>query len=131
MNPAEVNAVIIDTEGNAEIRYIRPDLDTIKGLLGGGWLEAIGPLVDTYGDWHAYVDEEGKIKRLPINHAATLFAQSIGWGWGDTLRGPVVFLGRAKADSEDGGAAEGDVPTEVVKAALDFYREFGKVDLGH
>jgi hypothetical protein len=129
MSQNEANAVIITADGNAEIRYVRTDLDSIKAILDGGWLEPIGPLTDEFGEWHAYVDEEGKIKGLPINHAATKFARDIGWGSHDVLCGPVVFLGRG-GTGEDGGVGEGDVPDEVIAAVLAFYREFGEVNLG-
>jgi hypothetical protein len=106
-----VAALIVQPDGTAEIRDIDPDFMAIKEVLNGGWLEAIHPRDPGFGQWHAYVDEEGKLKGLPINPAATAFAQSIGWWSSDALCGPVVFLG-------DKGPDEGDVPPEVVGLAV-------------
>lgn len=66
------------------------DLDRMRELIGGGWLEAIyGP------DWCAFLDEEGKLKGLRPNTAAEAVARTCGWqgDWRDYLAGPVVFVG--------------------------------------
>lgn len=114
--PNPVAALIVQPDGSAEIRDIDPTLDTLKELVGG-WLEAIHPGDVSHGLWHAYIDEEGKLKQLPVNEAGTAFAHSIGWPHGDVLVGPVVFLGSG-GTGEDRGAEEADVPPEVVGAAV-------------
>ncbi len=117
-----VRALVIDEQGSAEVRQIEGNLDSIKGIVGG-WIEAIGPVVNTFGAWHGYVDEEGKLKHYPVNLIATSFAISIGWGGAvmrDTLHGPVVFLGDDTASGN-----ESDVPVEVLRQAVKFYREYG------
>lgn len=111
-----VAALIVQPDGTAEVRDIEPDLEAIKAVLDGGWLEIITPRTSEFGYWHAYCDEEGKLKRLPINPAATAFAQSIGWWSSDALCGPVVFLGESGTGEDAGG--EGDVPPEVVGLAV-------------
>lgn len=97
----------------AEIRDVatnRPD--EIRAILGG-WLEAIAGPAGVAGPWHAYCDEEGKIKGRAINTLATVLAIRLGWeglALGDVfLVGPVVFLGGAGPD-------EADVPAEVLTA---------------
>lgn len=64
------------------------EYDTIHTALEGGWLEAVSA-----PGFLAYVDEEGKIKDLPVNRVATDYARLAGWVSDDVLCGPVVFLG--------------------------------------
>lgn len=71
----------------------------------GGFLEAIH---DPNGKWHAYLDEEGKIKGLDVNPVATLVARRAGWLVPDLLCGPVMFLGTDRAPEE------ADVPQSVI-----------------
>jgi hypothetical protein len=106
-----VTALVIQPDGRGEVQNIGTDLDSIKEVVGG-WLEAIYPSTDQYGNWHAYIDEEGKLKGLPINKVGTAFAHSIGWDRGiDVLVGPVIFFGYAP-DGE-----EGSIPPQVMEAA--------------
>lgn len=102
---ADSAAPILDT-------WIEPDLASIQGHLGGGYLEGVST---GDGGWHAYCDEEGKLKRLPVNHDATQLAVHLGWGTYDVLCGPVVFLGDGKSGEE------GDVPRHVVELALTLF----------
>ncbi|MGV8973686.1 MAG: DUF3846 domain-containing protein [Rhodoglobus sp.] len=97
-----VKILWIDTHEdiNVELREVPADLDGLRSEVGGGWLEAIGPY-DGSHDWTGYCDEEGKIVGLPVNVRATRLARLIGWTTGDTLNGPVVFLGPADADGND------------------------------
>jgi hypothetical protein len=106
-----VKAVIVRADGDIEIGPVNPTLDGIKSVVGG-WLEAIHPTGDQYGVWHAYVDEEGKLKGLPPNPVATGFVTGLGWRGGDVLCGPVVILG------EDGEGEEADAPEQVQRAAM-------------
>ena len=93
--------VIVVPVGEELLRYEEipvPTYDGIRSLLDGGMLEGIG------GDnWFGYVDEEGKMKGLPVNGRATRLARHLGWRGmqGDVLCGPVVFLGPADEDGDD------------------------------
>jgi|ERR1035437_10478237 hypothetical protein len=78
--------------------------DELKALVGG-WIEGIGGDVGGSGThvWSGYVDEEGKIKGLPVNDEATIFAGATGWyGAGsDVLCGPVVIIGPPDEEGDD------------------------------
>ena len=84
------------------------DLPAMQSLLDDGWLEGIG--VPERG-WVGFVDEEGRLKGLPLNVAASRVAVSRGW-LGGTLVGPVVFCGTADAHGDFT-----DVPDDLVDAA--------------
>lgn len=107
-----LRVLYMPADGHPEVRHITPDLEHMQALVGG-WLEAISgsthlinePGPGPYWHWTAYLDEEGKIKRLPVNRAATLFARAIGWQ-GDTLVGPVVFMGPPNRDGEETDAPD-------------------------
>lgn len=109
-----LQALLINTDGTASMIKITDDYSSLYDIVGG-YIEPIAPVDGGYGNWHAYVNEEGKIHELESNPAATAFARSIGWApyGGDFLVGPVVFLGPNAKDH----SAEGDVPLEVVGAA--------------
>jgi len=91
-----ITVLIVPVEGAPRVETITPDLDTFKGLLDGGWLEGIAG-----NGWTGYCDEEGKLKGLPINMAATMLAHAHGWPRGDLLCGPVVFMGPTDREGED------------------------------
>jgi hypothetical protein len=92
------------------VKSIEANLDGIKALLDGGWLEGVR---GTDYRWHAYCDEEGKFKGLPGNTRATLVAAHLGWPHhGDVLCGPVVFLGG------DAAGDEADLPQKVIDVAM-------------
>lgn len=113
-----VLALLVDGAG-ATLLPLPVELRAFKGAIGGGWLEAIG-VPDPVGDlpaWHAYLDEEGKLKRLPANVPATRLARAAGWPGNDLLHGPVLFLGTAPPSGEDGSAGEADVPAPLVTLA--------------
>lgn len=101
-----VKVLVIPAEGNAKLRTIEPKLDRLREALGGGWLEGV-----TYHGGHAYCDEEGKFKGLPVNVAATELAHDLGWPEGDYLTGTVIFLG----NGPDG--TEADVSEDVIRKA--------------
>ena len=66
----------------------------IKKLLNGGMLQLI-PHFDTYNNkpCHAYCDDEGKIKQLPINEFATiLWMTQLPSPIDDVLVGPIVIV---------------------------------------
>lgn len=90
-----------------EVEGITPDL--LKKAIGG-WLEGIGGVDHADRPWFAYLDEEGKLKRLEPNWRATWLAMRLGWR-GDVLVGPVVFVGPPDAEGDDT-----DVPEFVLEA---------------
>lgn len=96
---------MIRPDGVAEVVETRTDLASMRALIGGGWLEGVGATIES--SWHAYCDEDGKNKGLPMNPVATVLAQRLGWPTGDVLCGTVVFLGTD-------GPHEADVPDEVL-----------------
>lgn len=104
-----ITALIIDTEGNAEVRDIVPDLGTLQGLVGG-YLEAVAGHLPSGEEWHAYVNEDGAWKGLSLNPTATLLCTALGWAGGQVLVGPAVFLSSDRGD-------EATVPPAVIAAA--------------
>lgn len=108
-----VKAVVIEEDGTVEVRQVKTDLESMNALVGG-YLEA----VTGNGPWHAYVDEEGKYKNLPVNYVANLVLTRLGWpgiSLGDFVVGRVVILG-------DDGPDEADVPEDVAAVALNAHR---------
>lgn len=84
------------------------DLDTMKDLIGGGWLEAVSG-----DDFTAYLDEEGKIKGLPYNPRATALVERLGRPLGsDIICGDVVLFG-----SPDDEGYDTDIPQRVIDVA--------------
>jgi hypothetical protein len=79
---------------------------TIRANLNNGWLEEVHGTT-----WSAYVDEEGLLKDLPLNMAASLLAWRFGY-LGDALVGPVVFVGPSNQRGDDTS-----VPPEFLEAA--------------
>lgn len=84
--------------------------------LVGGFIEG----VSGFGDWVAYVDEEGKLKMSPTNPRATVLAHVHGWPKGDIICGPAVFLGR-------NGPEETSVPEWIVATCDDIEADMGIV----
>lgn len=96
MKKIAVLRVPADMEEPIQLVTVEADLDTLRGLLDGGWLEGIG------GDgWTAYLDEEGRIKGLPVNRRATTLARMLLWGSGEQVVGPVVFLGPVDRNGDE------------------------------
>lgn len=90
------------------VKEVENRLEPMSDAIGGGYIENIS------GDgWSAYLDEEGKLKGLPVNVRATFFATSIlGWPSNDLLCGQVVFMGPVDRDGYDTS-----VPQKLIKAA--------------
>jgi hypothetical protein len=92
--------------GIAEEIEIGSGLDSLQKAVGG-WIELL-PINDEH---HAYIDEEGKLKNLPINELATKFAHKyIGIAPYDCIVGPMIILGNDPSDPEE----EGDANTPTV-----------------
>lgn len=101
-----VQALIIEPGKLSRLEDIEPDLPTLNKLVGG-WLEG----VDIHQGWHAYINEEGKLRGMSANMAATLLCHTLGWPRGDVLVGTVVFLGTGRDGSEKA------VPQAVIDTA--------------
>lgn len=102
-----MKVIVIQANGTVRVEYLKSS-DEIKNHLNGGWLEMITFDKST----HAYIDEEGKQKQLPVNRIATaLFAGKLFTG--DMIVGPMVLLGtlndRGQIDGE-----EYDVPDNIM-----------------
>lgn len=119
---SEVNTIILRADGNAEIAYVDNGLEAAQKTVGG-YIEAITPDCDTgFGNWLAWVNEDGKSTRLPRNHIAETLLTKYGWrGDGDYLVGTIMLVG-------DGGADTVDVPDEVLVDVLAHFREHGTVE---
>lgn len=97
--------IIVRTDGTTTVTAVAasPDLDTLRTSIGGGWLEQIPgfnqfPLENgKHQPAVAFCDEEGKLKPLPVNEAATqmwckVLKLSPPSYMPDVLRGDVVIL---------------------------------------
>jgi hypothetical protein len=112
-----VLVMLVDGTG-AHVLRVAPTVDSFRSLIGG-WLEAIHPinLPTNVPPWHAYLDEEGKLKALPRNVPATRIAQAAGWAPIDILCGPVIFVGDGPPSDPSG---ESSVPAVLVTLARPF-----------
>ena len=119
-NQRIVRAVIIPAEVDkpASIEDIRADAATLQRLVGG-WIEAING-----DDWTAFVNEEGKLNRLPINQAGNRILGVLEWDaiGLDVVVGPLVILGPA-----DSNGGETGITDAVLAKILDWYRANGTV----
>jgi Domain of unknown function (DUF3846) len=102
MTQRPVRALIIQPDGRSEDTTVQADLAGLNAAVGG-LIECV-----TLRICHLYCDEEGKLKGLPVNKAATALAHTLGWMHGDVLCGPVIFLGNHPQ------GAEADVPQSVI-----------------
>jgi len=102
-----LRTLVVHTDGSHEVTQVEDQLTALQAAIGGGWIEGVSSAIDA--DWHAYCDEEGKLKGLPMNLVATTLAHALGWIADDVLVGDVIFLG----NGEDG--AEADVPERVIQ----------------
>lgn len=86
-----ITAVLIPTDGPARTVTIDPDnsTETFQSLVGG-YIEAI----DLPDGNSAFLNEEGKLQGLPVNHAATTALRGHLMP-GDVIAGPLVVIGPA------------------------------------
>lgn len=97
-SPNTFKAVIIPVKGDTvEVEWEHPVYPKLREALGG-WLEAVSP----HEKVTLFMDEEGKLKGLPVNPIAT-------WLWWflqpetrgvDTINGTVVVTGGTDEDGE-------------------------------
>lgn len=108
--------LLVKADGEAQVLDEKADLATLQRLVGG-YIEMFGPSEGS--GWLGYCNEEGKLRRLPLNQRATTLAFEGGWHrGGDFLVGDVVFLGPGDAEGGD---------TEVTDDFLALSEHVGKV----
>ena len=88
----KINVLIKRPNKPAMIEEVDNTLDGMRSLIGG-YIEAL-PLANDALLCHipgicAFCDEEGKLKRLPVN----FLIGNIVLGWLDPVCGPVIFAG--------------------------------------
>lgn len=91
-------ALLIPVEGPVTELDLDDGEDSLRVLQAavGGWIEAVRlpRFIRGAGRATAYVNEEGKLERLPINRRATDFMiPGIGLFPGDYIAGPMVVAG--------------------------------------
>ncbi|WP_240974874.1 DUF3846 domain-containing protein [Crystallibacter degradans] len=104
-------ALIIPADLNepARVETIDAGLETLQTLVGGN-IEAVSG-----GDWHFYLNEEGKILGLDWNRRAALLVLQETGVLADLYCGNTVFLG----ETRDGD--EGDVPRDLIDLAQQLF----------
>jgi hypothetical protein len=106
-----MKAIVIKPGEQPEVKELNPE-DGIKAELGGGWLEGL-----RFADnAHAFIDEEGKEKELPVNELATQLCTKYGVGLAesDVIVGTFIIVGTLNEDGEAGGD-EHDVPSLLIE----------------
>lgn len=103
----QIEALIIDPDGDTRIEIIDSSWQSIKNLIDG-WLEAVGGVL---GEWIAYGDEEGRLKLLDPNPRAAALIVAAG-GTPVPVVGRVVFVGTVPSGDED-GYTDGNVPQSL------------------
>jgi Domain of unknown function (DUF3846) len=112
-----VKALLIPVDGPPRLvvlprgggtRFMR----SLRALIGTGCAERIW----ITSRWEAWLDEDGTAAGKPVNHAATLVAQSFGFEF--SLRGPVVIVGLDKDTAEPAALspAQAGAILEVIRA---------------
>ncbi len=98
--PKRMLALITRDDDGETVITVQPqetDLSTLQNLVGG-YIERVSiPGLPTA---HAYVNEDGLLKHLPVNPAASRLA-------GQSIVGPMIVLGNGPQGTE------GDVPEEI------------------
>lgn len=108
----QIKVLVVEPDATCRIETIGNDLQGIKSLIEG-WLEAVGGVL---GQWVAYGDEEGNLKRLPLNPLAAGLIMAAG-GAPVSPVGRVVFVGQRYVGGED-GYEDGDCPRELLELAF-------------
>lgn len=86
-----------DGDVNVDVTHFDISLASIQKLVGGYFENVKIPGLPTC---HAYVDEDGLRKHLPVNPVASALA-------GRTIVGPMLIFGNGKSGTE------GDVPGDI------------------
>ncbi len=125
-----ITALVIAPTGGAifAVELTGTDLDryiAVRGLIGGGWLEAIGGRYLGAG-WAMFLAEDRAEQRCPANENATRLAAHLGWRHhpGDVVLGTGVLVGK-------NGCDEVTVPSVVVRAARELEMPVLTIDHRH
>lgn len=84
-------AYLLKTDGTIEDMGWNPSLSDIQKAVGG-YIE----FVPTANVGYMYVNEEGKLRGLPVNKAATSMI-----AFDDVILGDVVVMGEGEEDEDD------------------------------
>ena len=108
-------AVSIRPDGTVQRVDIENSLNGLNGQLDGGHIEYVRFVIDHV---HAYVDEEGKLKGLPMNDKATRVVRYFGMNRPDEIIvGPMIICG------DDGEGDEASLSETVVCMIFEFLDE--------
>lgn len=91
-----VMACIITTDGTVTFELIEPDVQRLNNIVHG-YIEMIPEIIPGH---HAYCNEDGKTKKLSVNHFATALAHSHRRLLEDVIVGDVVIFGSHNAPEE-------------------------------
>lgn len=110
-------SVLISDGSHFRIQQIDQELETLQKLVDG-YIEVV---TDPRGEWHLYVDEEGKLKGKPANGYSTLFLDKLFTEAGrpafsnyDVLVGTVVWLGPIVTIGDDEDSSEHSFPLNLL-----------------
>lgn len=114
----QVKCVVLETDGTARVDSFSQEsgLNKLQEWVGGH-IEAIGGhahamVKDGDPGWVCYINEEGKLRRMPPNNDATIAWATFGWMGrvGDFCAGPAVFVGPPEGEGYDT-----DVPKFILR----------------
>jgi hypothetical protein len=98
------NAVVVEADGDFAVLDIAGnELKTLQGLVGG-WVQAI----DLKSNLTLWVNEEGKLDRLPVNGFATEMWDSV-FGATDVIVGTAVFTGGTDDEGDTIGLSDSQI----------------------
>lgn len=107
----------ISTDGEVIFEHVEGNVQTISTWVGGHF-EMVPSILPGH---HAYVNEEGKLRRLPVNDFATELAHSNRRLLDDVLVGNVIIFG------SDAAPKEGDCKVELLHAMQKICEGLGDV----
>lgn len=110
--PAPVKALVVPAADSAYVTLLDVSLPNMQRLVDG-YVE----LLNLPGGVSMYLNEEGKIKGLPVNGAANRLIAVLGdpgLAYDDFIVGNVVLLGAVNASGESDGE-DYDVPQHVLE----------------
>lgn len=92
-------AIVIKPNEQPVIKEL--DIESLKAELDGGWLEGLRFTDDSF----AFIDEEGKLKHLPINELATQLCTKyeVGLSPNDVICGTFIIVGTLNEQGEHDG----------------------------
>jgi hypothetical protein len=99
-----MRAIVVPVKGPIEVVEIEKNSDDIREVVGG-WIEMVQLIDWPHSVVHAYINEDGKFKKLPHNIRATQMASLFP---GDFIAGNMIILGTK-------GPEETDVPDHVLE----------------